>query len=152
MAKEYCSSTGNVAEMTLQKIADAMTGGSSPGGGGGGYDDTEMRGELATKLSRADLVIKGASKDNVSVAAGKRVNSEIVVVGADEEYTIVGFKRVFIENATEDGANRDNIALQSMSTGSNGTRANIAVRNCGTANATIKISVECLCIQKSCLL
>ena len=119
------------------------------GGGDEPYDDTALRNEIATKLSITDLVIKGASKDNVSVAVGARVNSEITIVSDSENYEIAGFKRIFIENATTNGSNRDSIALQSMSTGGGGKKANIAVRNDGSSAAVIKINVECLCIKKT---
>ena len=92
------------------------------------------------------FVVKGSDRDNVTVAAGARANFTMDIIGAEENYQIAGYKRVFLSNATTGGANRDKIALQSISTGGGGKQSNIAVINTGTEAAKIKIDVECFCI------
>ena len=95
------------------------------------------------------FAIKGSSVDNVEIAAGARKNSEIQIVGSNENFMIVGLKRCFISNATAGGANRDYVVLQSLSTGGGGKNAQIAVRNTGSETAKIKIEVEYLCMSVS---
>ena len=95
------------------------------------------------------FVIKKGSVDNVEIAAGARKNSEIQIVGSNENFTIVSLKRCFISNATDGGSNRDYVVLQSLSTGGGGKNAQIAVRNTGSETAKIKIEVEYLCMSVS---
>lgn len=95
------------------------------------------------------LKIYGAAADDQGINAGARKNIAIQVIPTTDEYQIVGYKRVFIDNATNDGTNRDYITLQSISTGGGSKQSMIAVRNEGNAAAKIKVSVECLCMARS---
>ena len=92
-----------------------------------------------------------ASEDNITINAQGRVNKQLQIQYLPAGFQIVAYKQVAIEKATQE-TNADafhRVYIQTFSTASNGTKANISVVNTNSVSTKIKLAITCLAMKIS---